>query len=122
MTYTLFMAGDQGIRVAEDGTSEVSMTYARANLTRFIREVRYGGRQGAFTERGERSAYVVPPEFYERAVRDREIVEQLRSMASLPRGVSVEERPDLVQRARIVYEALESAERDIQAAKNIAES
>lgn len=67
MTYTLAMAADQGIRIAEDGTPEVAMTHARANLTQLIREVRYGKRPAAFTERGERSAYVVPPEFFNRA-------------------------------------------------------
>jgi prevent-host-death family protein len=67
MTYTLAMAADQGIQIADDGVAEVSMTEARANLTQLIREVRYGGRAGAFTERGQRSAYVVPPDWYERA-------------------------------------------------------
>src|SRR5690606_23856868 len=57
----------QGIQIASDGVAEVSMTEARANLTQLIREVRYGGRPGAFTERGQRSAYVVPPDWYERA-------------------------------------------------------
>jgi prevent-host-death family protein len=67
MTYTLAMAADQGIQIADDGVAEVSMTYARANLTQLLREVRYGKRPGAFTERGERAAYVVPPEYYDRA-------------------------------------------------------
>ncbi|MEU3851771.1 type II toxin-antitoxin system prevent-host-death family antitoxin [Streptomyces sp. NPDC029554] len=65
------MAADQGIQIAEDGVAEVSMTHARANLTALLRDVRYGKRSGAFTERGERSAYVVPPEFYEQAMSDR---------------------------------------------------
>jgi len=65
MAYTLFMPADQGITVAEDGVAEVSMTDARARLTELLRRVRYGGGVGAFTERGERSAYVVRPEFYE---------------------------------------------------------
>lgn len=67
MTYTLSMAADQGVQIADDGVSEVSMTEARANLTRLIRSVRERGKAGAFTERGERRAYVVTPEFYERA-------------------------------------------------------
>jgi len=67
MTYTLAMAADQGIRIADDGTAEVSMTEARANLTKLIRTVREDGRSGAFTERGERRVYVVAPEWYERA-------------------------------------------------------
>ena len=67
MTYTLAMATDQGIQIADDGTAEVSMTDARAQLTRLIRTVREDDRPAAFTERGERRAYVVTPEFYERA-------------------------------------------------------
>lgn len=77
MTYTLAMAADQGIQIAEDGVAEVSMTKARALLTQFIREVRWGGRPGAFTERGSRVAIVVPPDFYEQALRDRKRLEQL---------------------------------------------
>lgn len=68
MPYTLAMAADQGIQIAVDGTAEVSMTEARANLTRLIRTVREDGRVGAFTERGERRAYLVTPDFYDRAV------------------------------------------------------
>lgn len=67
MTYTFAMAADQDIEIAEDGTAEVSMTGARAKLTRLIRMVREDGRAAAFTERGERRAYVVTPEWYERA-------------------------------------------------------
>lgn len=67
MTYTLTMAADQGIQIADDGTPEVSMTSARAHLTAFVRGVRWGKKVSAFTERGERAAYVVPPEYYERA-------------------------------------------------------
>jgi prevent-host-death family protein len=78
MTYTLAMAADQGIEIAEDGVAEVSMTHARANLTQLLREVRYGKRSGAFTERGERSAYVVPPDFYEQAAENARIVEALK--------------------------------------------
>jgi prevent-host-death family protein len=116
------MAAEQGIQIAEDGVAEVSMTDARANLTQLIREVRYGGRPAAFTERKTRSAYVVPPEFYEQLLWNRGIVERLRDMAHIPAGVSVEENPDVAQRARIVYEALESVERDMRAPRKTAES
>jgi len=84
MTYTLAMAADQGIRIADDGVAEVSMTDARANLTQLIRDVRYGGRPAAFKERGTRSAYVVPPEFYEQAVRDRAIIDELHRRTQEP--------------------------------------
>lgn len=90
MTYTLAMAADQGIQIADDGVAEVSMTYARANLTQLLREVRYGKRPGTFTERGERSAYVVPPDFYEQAQSDRRMVTAFHAvMNELPQA----ERP-----------------------------
>ncbi|MCZ4509940.1 type II toxin-antitoxin system prevent-host-death family antitoxin [Streptomyces sp. ActVer] len=66
MTYTLFMPADQRIQIAEDGVAEVPMTDARAALTRLIRGVREDGRPGAFTERGERRAYVVTPAMFDR--------------------------------------------------------
>lgn len=66
MAYTLAMAADQGIRIADDGVAEVSMTEARAQLTRLIRGVREDGRPGAFTDRGERRAYVVTPAMFKR--------------------------------------------------------
>ncbi|WP_406324426.1 type II toxin-antitoxin system Phd/YefM family antitoxin [Streptomyces niveus] len=79
------MAADQGIQTADDGVAEVSMTQARANLTALIREVRYGGRTAAFTERGERSAYVVPPDAYKQSLEDRlTIVAMLRMIDEIP--------------------------------------
>lgn len=106
MTYTLAMAADQGISTAEDGVAEVSMTYARANLTQLLREVRYGKRPGAFTERGERSAYVVPPDFYEQAIRDRAIIDELHRRSEAPgAGAKVYDEST----ARTIREALHSA-------------
>ncbi|WP_158857530.1 type II toxin-antitoxin system prevent-host-death family antitoxin [Streptomyces sp. NRRL B-1347] len=61
------MAAETKIKTADDGVREVGMTDARASLTSLIREVRYGGHVGAFTERGERQVMLVTPEFYERA-------------------------------------------------------
>ncbi|MEU0979093.1 hypothetical protein ABZ488_07720 [Streptomyces griseus] len=68
------MATGKGIEIAEDGVATVGMTEARAQLTSLIRDVRYGGRVGAFTERGQRQAYVVTPDFYEKALEDRRMV------------------------------------------------
>ncbi|MGW4222950.1 type II toxin-antitoxin system prevent-host-death family antitoxin [Streptomyces bauhiniae] len=100
------MAADQGIRNAEDGVAEVSMTDARANLTQLIREVRYGGRPAAFTERGSRSAYVVPPGFYEQAVRDRAIIDELHRRTETP-GVGATSYDEI--KSRTIREALHSA-------------
>ncbi|MFF3928186.1 type II toxin-antitoxin system prevent-host-death family antitoxin [Streptomyces hirsutus] len=84
------MAADQGIRIADDGVAEVSMTDARANLTQLIRDVRYGGRSAAFTERGARSAYVVPADFYKQALEDRALAAAVVRL--------LEEMPDELQR------------------------
>lgn len=90
MAYTLFMPADQRIQIAEDGVAEVPMTDARAALTPFIREVSWGGRAGAFTERGKRVAMVVPPERYEQAESDRRKAAAFdAALAELPPG----ERP-----------------------------
>jgi PHD/YefM family antitoxin component YafN of YafNO toxin-antitoxin module len=89
MTYTLAMAAAEGIKTADDGIAEVSMTDARALLTRLIRTVREGQSAGAFTERGERRAYVVTPDFYEQALRDRMASE---AAARLFADMSPEER------------------------------
>lgn len=119
MTYTLAMAADQGIRIADDGVAEVSMTSARANLTQLLRDVRYGKRSAAFTERGERSAYVVPPDFYEQAVRDRMVLEFLRRRVE--EGVAGD-TADVRIKAEALQVALLNAERDVNAARTIAES
>ena len=105
MTYTLAMAAEQGIRIADDDVAEVSMTYARANLTQLLRDVRYGKRSGAFTERGERAAYVVPPEFYEQALRDRAIIDELHRRTEPGDGPPHYEEG----KARTIREALHSA-------------
>lgn len=78
MTYTLAMAADQGIQIAEDGIAEVSMTKARASLTELIRGVRWGKKPAAFTERGTRVAFVVPPDFYRQALADRRLADAIR--------------------------------------------
>jgi len=106
MTYTLAMAADQGIQIADDGVAEVSMTDARANLTQLLRDVRYGKRSGAFTERGERSAYVVPPDFYEQALRDRAIIDELHRRTETP-GADASAHDEV--KSRTIREALHSA-------------
>ncbi|WP_411092240.1 hypothetical protein [Streptomyces sp. 049-1] len=62
------MAGEDKIKTASDGVAEVGMMDARAALTALVRDVRYGGKVGAFTERGQRQVMLVTPEFYDRAV------------------------------------------------------
>lgn len=80
MTYTLAMAAEQGISIADDGVAEVSMTKARALLTALIRDVRWGRKVGAFTERGKRTAYVVTPELFEETYAARPLVQAFNHM------------------------------------------
>ncbi|NUV65711.1 hypothetical protein G6W57_01095 [Streptomyces sp. CAI-121] len=107
MAYTLAMATGKGIETADDGVATVGMTDARALLTSLIREVRYGGKVGAFTERGARQAYVVTPAFYEQAAGDAATLEALRErIQELEAG----DKPDAKSHARILSEALAAAE------------
>ncbi|MFD5814367.1 hypothetical protein [Streptomyces sp. NPDC127038] len=105
MTYTLAMALHPKIEIKKDGVAEVGMTDARAALTSLIREVSWGQRPGAFTERGTRVAMLVPPEFYAQAVRDRAIIDELHRRTEPVEGV----KPDQVLISRTVREALHSA-------------
>lgn len=68
MSYTLAMAADQEPTIADDGVQEVPLTIARPLLTRLIEQVREDGLVSALTVRGRRRAYLVTPDFYERAV------------------------------------------------------
>lgn len=69
MAYTLAMAtADVEPEIAEDGVQEVPLTIARPLLTRLIEQVREDGLVSALTVRGRRRAYLVTPDFYDRAV------------------------------------------------------
>jgi prevent-host-death family protein len=97
------MALHPKIEIKADGVAEVAMTDARAALTPFIREVSWGKRTGAFTERGKRVAVVVPPDAYEQAVVDRDVLQQLRERAEDP---GPDAKPDDQLRARVLREEL----------------
>jgi hypothetical protein len=58
---------DQEPQIAEDGVQEVPLTIARPLLTRLIEQVREQGLVSALTVRGRRRAYLVTPDWYERA-------------------------------------------------------
>lgn len=65
------MTADSEPTVADDGVQEVALTIARPRLTRLIEQARENGLVSAFTVRGRRRAYLVTPEFYEQALKDR---------------------------------------------------
>lgn len=106
MTYTLAMALHPKIEIKKDGVAEVAMTDARAALTSLIREVSWGQRPGAFTERGKRVAMVVPTEFYDQAVRDRAIIDELHRRTETP-GVGATSYD--VTKSRTIREAIHQA-------------
>jgi antitoxin (DNA-binding transcriptional repressor) of toxin-antitoxin stability system len=105
MTYTLAMALHPKIEIKKDGVAEVGMTDARAALTSLIREVSWGQRPGAFAERGNRVAMLVPTEFYAQAVRDRAIIDELHRRTE-PRENA---KPDELRYSNTIREALHSA-------------
>jgi prevent-host-death family protein len=69
MSYTLVMTSHETRpKIADDGVQEVPLTIARPLLTRLIEQAREGGVVSALTVRGRRRAYLVTPEFYDRAM------------------------------------------------------
>lgn len=68
MPYTLAMTAKPEPKMADDGVQEATLTDARPLLTRLIEDAREKGIVSALTVRGRRRAYLVTPEFYERAI------------------------------------------------------
>jgi prevent-host-death family protein len=71
MSYTLAMSEQRTpgemVEIADDGVQEVPLTAARPLLTRLIEQVREDGLVSALTVRNRRRAYLVSPDWYERA-------------------------------------------------------
>ncbi|MFD3741092.1 hypothetical protein [Streptomyces sp. NPDC058629] len=78
MAYTLAMATDQEPKIAPDGVQEVPLTKARPLLTRLIEQALEDKLDSALTVRGRRRAYLVTPDFYERASRQHAAVQRFR--------------------------------------------
>lgn len=53
------------LEVAEDGVQLAPMTDARAVLTQLVDDASIDGKVSAFTTRGRRRAYVIPPAVYD---------------------------------------------------------
>lgn len=91
MSYTLTMAADQEPKIATDGVQEVPLTIARPLLTRLIEQALEESQVSALTVRSRRRAYLVTPDFYEQAVKDRRMVAAFHeAVADLPAG----QKPD----------------------------
>lgn len=95
---------------------------ARNVLGEVISRARYAEEPTILINRGKEAAVIVSHPFYEQALADRAFIERLRDLVELPVICTVEERPELLQRSRILQEALERAERDVAAARTIADS
>lgn len=65
--YTLAMTSETEPLIADDGVQDVPLTIARPLLTRLIEQLREDGLVSALTVRGRRRAYLVTPEFYDKA-------------------------------------------------------
>jgi prevent-host-death family protein len=108
--------------MSQSAEARMGVSDVRANMTEVLAEVRLLGRPVVLTRREKPQAVLVPHGFYEQALRDRALLARLYEQSDPPLSVVDESPADVLQRARIVGEALRSAERDIDAARTIAES
>ena len=92
---------------------------ARNVLGEVISRARYADEPTILVNRGKEAAVIVSHPFYEQALHDRAIIELLAELAS---GTKAGPEPEAQQQARLILDALESVERDVNAARNIAES
>lgn len=83
---------------------------ARNVLGEVISRARYAGEPTVLINRGKEAAVIVSYPFYEQALRDREILEELRHLAAVPPGASAEDHPEIYLRARVLFESLSEAE------------
>ncbi|WP_033307378.1 type II toxin-antitoxin system prevent-host-death family antitoxin [Streptomyces iakyrus] len=90
---------------------------ARNVLGEVISRARYADEPTVLVNRGKEAAVIVSHPFYEQALRDRALIELLERRAQ-----RTADGAPAVTHARVLREELDMAERDIQAAKNIAES
>lgn len=90
---------------------------ARNVLGEVISRARYADEPTILINRGKEAAVIVGPDFYERAKRDRALVEILERRAQR----KTDDGP-LVNHARVLRAELDLAQQDVNAALNIAES
>lgn len=92
---------------------------ARNVLGEVISRARYAEEPTILVNRNKEAAVIVSHPFYEQAKRDRALIEHLERQASEAEAGPEREAQ---QRARVVWEALDAAATDVNAALNIAES
>lgn len=89
--------------MSESGEVRMGVSEARANLTEVIAKVRLLGQQVVLTRREKPQAALVSPDFYQRALMDRAVVEQLMEKAQDP---GPDAKPDEKLTARVIGDAL----------------
>lgn len=92
---------------------------ARNVLGEVISRARYADEPTILINRTKEAAVIVSPALYEQAKRDRALIEFLEERAQVP---AADAKTDVKSKARVLREALDAAERDVNAARTIAES
>lgn len=105
--------------MSQPAETRMGVSDVRANMTEVLAEVRLLGTPVVLTRREKPQGVLVSVGFYEQALRDRALIEFLEELAS---EVKAGPERESQQRARVIWEALRSAEDDVRAALNIAES
>jgi prevent-host-death family protein len=105
--------------MSQSAEKRMGVSDARANMTDVIAEVRLLGTPVVLTRRNKPQAVLVSHDFYEEALRNRALLASLDDQASEVKAGPTEEAQ---QRARVIWEALEAATDDVNAARTISES
>jgi prevent-host-death family protein len=93
--------------MSQPAEKRMGVSDARANMTEVIAEVRLLGTPVVLTRRDKPQAVLVSVDFYEGALRDREVLEYLRRRAEDP---GPKAKPDERMKADTVRGALHSAD------------
>lgn len=91
---------------AQPTVHRAKIAEARNVLGEVIARARFGGEPTILVNRGKDAAVIVSPEFYEQALRDRAIIDELHRRTEDPGPGS---KPDEETNARVIREALHSA-------------
>ncbi|RSS92495.1 type II toxin-antitoxin system Phd/YefM family antitoxin [Streptomyces sp. WAC02707] len=105
--------------MSQSAEKRMGVSDARANMTDVIAEVRLLGAPVVLTRRDKPQAVLVSVEDYERAQRDRAIIEMLEERAA---QAQAGDKADARVKGAELYVALAAAVRDVNAARSISES
>jgi prevent-host-death family protein len=105
--------------MSQPAEKRLGVSDARANMTEVIAEVRLLGTPVVLTRRDKPQAVLVSHEFYEEALRNRALQASLEDQAN---EVNAGPAQEAQRRDRIIWEALDAAAADVNAARNVSES